>query len=226
MTPWQRSPHHRGPALVDGRTYDWKLDEVPLDRLVLRPTAVLDVPGEDRHEITAEDIDRAVARGDLRDGDDVLVRTGWATTDKAYDLGDQYCLLGPSWTYEGCVRMAELMDQHRCGVFMTDAPLIMTPLFQGWGWSTGPERMRPKPKPWPSIEARERLMKMDHSAITIAPPEIAGQGGYLELIEKAIAICKCLVDADQISGPRVKMIMMPLRIRDGGASPCRFVAAQ
>ena len=152
MTPYQGSPHRRGP-LREGNIYKWRLDEVPLERLILRDTVVLDVPGEDQHIITAEEIDAAVAQADYREGDDVLVRTSWATTEKAFALGNDYCVYSPSWSYEACLRMAEIMEEKKSGVFMTDAALIMTPAYQGYAWSIGPERIVPRPKPWPSAEA-------------------------------------------------------------------------
>jgi kynurenine formamidase len=49
---------------------------------------------------------------------------------------------------------------------------------------------------------------------------------YGALIRKSIAGCKCLVDCDRISKPRVKMIILPLLIKQGGASPCRFIAVE
>ena len=227
MTPYQPEPHVKGAiGGAQGMLYDWRLDGVPLERMILTETVVLDVPGEDYHEITAEDIDEAVARADYRQGDDVLVRTGWATVEKAYELGDRYCLMGPSWTYEACVRLGEIMEQKGSGVIMTDAPLIMTPAFQGWGWSTGEERIVPRPKPWPSIEARERAMDLPPGTARPVIPERLGVGGYRNLAVKAIAVCKCLVNARQITQGRVKMIIMPLLIKGGGAAPCRFIAVE
>ena len=225
MTPWQWFPHEIGPALVPGRLFDWTLDKVPLERLILRDTVVLDVPGGDRYEITGDDIDSAVATADYHDGDDVLVRTSWATSQKAFEMGDRYVLDGPSWSYDACIRMAAIMEERHSGIVMTDTPLIMTPLYQGWGWSAGPERMIPKPKPWPSIEARERKMDLPPGTISPAPPEV-GRGGYLELMAKTIAICKCLVNANLISRGRIKMMILPLLIKSGGASPCRFIAVE
>jgi kynurenine formamidase len=49
---------------------------------------------------------------------------------------------------------------------------------------------------------------------------------YGALIKKAMAGCKCLVDCDQIAQTRVKMIILPLLIKRGGASPCRFIAVE
>ena len=42
MTPYQGSPHRRGPAREEA-LFTWKLDEIPLERLILRDTVVLDV---------------------------------------------------------------------------------------------------------------------------------------------------------------------------------------
>ena len=224
MTIHQGAPHRGAPMRPGGR-FDWKLDEIPLDRLILRPTVVLDVPGDDGHVITAEEIDAAVEAADYRDGDEVLVRTGWATTEKAYELGADYCLRSPSWSYEACVRMGEIMEARQSSIVMTDCALIMTPAFQGYGWSVGAERMVPRPKPWPSAEARERLMDLPPNTFSPAPPSV-GRGGYGELIVKAIAICKCLVDAHQIQARRVQMLILPLLIKQGGAAPCRFIAVE
>ncbi|OGQ74822.1 MAG: hypothetical protein A3G40_06220 [Deltaproteobacteria bacterium RIFCSPLOWO2_12_FULL_57_22] len=78
-----------------------------------------------------------------------------------------------------------------------------------------------KPKPWPSAEARERVM--DLGAHTHGSPHPSSYGA---LIRKVMAGCKCLVDCDQISKDRVKMIILPLLIKKGGASPCRFIAVE
>ena len=226
MTPYQGAPHELAPESAES-IYPWRLDEIPLERLILRDTVVLDVPGEDYHVITAEEIDEAVSRADYREGDDVLVRTGWATTEKAYELGNDYCVVSPSWSYEACVRVAEIMEAKKSGVIMTDASLIMTAAYQGYRWSVGEERIIPRPKPWPSAEARERLMEIEipKAVYPDMPPSI-GRGGYAELMVKTIAICKCLVNAYQITSGRVKMIMLPLLIKQGGASPCRFIAVE
>lgn len=224
MTPYQGSPFRQG-AMRQGALYSWKLDEIPLNRLILRDTVVLDVPGEDYHAISAEEIDAAVAKADYREGDDVLVRTGWATTEKAYRLAGDYCVVSPSWSYEACVRMGEIMEAKKSGVVMTDCAVIMTPAYQGYGWSVGEGRMIPRPKPWPSAEARERVMDLPPGTFSPAPPSV-GRGGYGELVVKTIAICKCLVNANQISAKRIKMIMLPMLVKQGGASPCRFMAVE
>ena len=220
MTPHQGSPHRRGP-IREGVLFTWKLDEIPLERLILRDTVVLDVPGEDYHIITAEEIDAAVAKADYREGDDVIVRTGWATTEKAYALGNDYCVVAPSWGYEACVSMAKIMVAKKSGIIMTDCPLVGPPGVQGYAWSVGEEQIIPRPKPWPSAEARERMMDG-------APPVPAsvGRSGYGELVVKTIGVIKGLVDTNQITTSRVKTLILPMFIKQGGASPCGIIAVE
>ena len=224
MTAFQGSPYRREPLAPDP-LYKWRLDEIPLDHLIFRDTVVLDVPGEDYHIISAEEIETAVRNADYRDGDEVLVRTGWGSTEKAYELGGDYCIISPSWSYDACVRISEIMELKGTKILMTDCALIMTPAYQGYGWSVGRERIMPRPKPWPSIEARERLMDLGPGTFSPAPPSV-GRGGYREMVAKRIAICKCLVNASLLTQNRIKMIILPMLIRRGGASPCQFIAVE
>jgi hypothetical protein len=60
-------------------------------------------------------------------------------------------------------------------------------------------------KPWPSAEARERVI--DLGAHKHGSPHPSSYGA---LIKKAMAGCQCLVDCDQISKNRVNMIVLPL----------------
>jgi kynurenine formamidase len=59
-----------------------------------------------------------------------------------------------------------------------------------------------------------------------AMPEWVGPGGYRHWIKTTLAICKCLVNANRITTRRVRMLIVPLRIKNGGASPTRFVAVE
>jgi len=56
-----------------------------------------------------------------------------------------------------------------------------------------------------------------------ASPQLSSYGA---LIKKARAGCKCFSDCDRIAKARVKMIILPLLIKRGGASPCRFIAVE
>jgi kynurenine formamidase len=220
MVSVQHMPFNPRPLQPDP-AYRWTLDEIPLERLVLRDTTIVDVRVAPGHEITAEDVETGLAAADWRPGDEVLLRTGWGTTERAYAMGVDYFLQTPCLRYDAGLRLAEEMDAKGSSIFMTDCGLVNPPRVQGHNWFRGDTPLVPWPKPWPSAEARERAI--DLAGATHASREPSSYGA---IIRKALAACKCLVDCDQITSRRVQMIILPLLIRGGGAAPCRFYAVE
>jgi kynurenine formamidase len=220
MVPHQRNPFDNTP-LQPNPKFSWTLDEIPLEKLILRDTAVLDIRADEGHEITPAEMGTAIDRADYRKGDEVLVRTGWGTRQRAYELGVDYYKRTPSIHYDAAALLAAKMDEMDSAIFMTDCGLVNPPRVQGNNWFRGDTPLTPLPKPWPSAEARERVL--DLGAHKHGSPHPSSYGA---LIKKAMAGCKCLVDCDQIAKTRVKMIILPLLIKRGGASPCRFIAVE
>ena len=220
MVPHQRMPFDTTP-LQPNPKFSWILDGIPLERLVLRDTVILDIRVEEGHEIIPPEMETAITRADYRKGDEVLLRTGWGTRQKAYELGIDYYKRTPSIHYDAAALLAVKMDEMGSSIFMTDCALVNPPRVQGNNWFRGDTPLAPLPKPWPSAEARERVL--DLGAHKHGSPHPSSYGA---LIKKAMAGCKCLVDCDQITKPRVKMIILPLLIKKGGASPCRFIAVE
>lgn len=213
MTPLQPNPKY---------TLTWT--EIPLAELVLHDTVVIDVTAAEGHEITPEEMENAVQKADYRSGDHVLLRTGWGTLEKAYDWGIDYYKKSPSMRYDAGVLLAEKMEMMGSKIFMTDCGLVNPPRVQGNDWFSGKSPIHPLPKPWPSSEARERVLDM--GGYTTNPHMSKEPSSYGALIKKILAGCKCLVNCNQISKTRVKMIILPLPINNGGASPCRFIAVE
>jgi hypothetical protein len=113
-SPWSKR------RLVPNPKYTLPLSEIPVDWLVMRDTTVLDVRAGAGQEITPEDIDKAVAEADYREGDEVLLRTGWGTSERAYTAGVEYYYQTPSLHYQAGVRMAEHMKRMGSRLFMSD----------------------------------------------------------------------------------------------------------
>ncbi len=220
MVPHQRAPFDMTPLQPDPK-YSWTLDEIPLERLILRDTAVLDIRAGEGHEITPAEMEEAINRADYQTGDEVLLRSGWGTRERAYELGIDYCKRSPSIHYDAAFLLAKKMDEMDSSIFMTDCGLIMSPRVQGHNWFRGDSPLVPLPKPWPSAEARERAMDLGGQKFATREP-----GSYGALIKKVIACCKCLIDCDLISKRRVRMIILPLLISGAGASPCRLIAVE
>jgi len=220
MVPHQRMPFDPTP-LQPNPKFSWTLDQIPLDRLILRETTIIDVRVGEGHEITPQEMESAIGLADFRRNDEVLVRTGWGTRQRAYELGIDYYKRTPSIHYDAAAILAEKMDAMDSSIFMTDCGLVNPPSVQGNNWFRGEDPLVPLPKPWPSAEARERVLDLGAHRHGGSQPS-----SYGALIRKAMAGCKCLVDCDQITNNRVKMIILPLLIENGGASPCRFIAVE
>jgi kynurenine formamidase len=149
MVPHQRNPFDPTPLQPDPK-FSWTLDEIPLEKLVLRDTVVLDIRAPEGHEITPEEMEGAIKRADYQKGDEVLLRTGWGTRERAYELGIDYYKRTPSIHYDAAVILATKMDQMGSSLFMTDCGLVNPPRVQGNNWFRGEAPMAPHPKPWPS----------------------------------------------------------------------------
>ena len=223
MVPQQHAPFIMTPIQPDPK-YKFTLSDIPLDKLVLHDTTIVDIPAAEGHEIVAGEMEKALARADFRKGDYVLLRTGWGTKERAYAMGIDFLKRSPCLRHDAGILLAQKMEELDSVIFMADCALINPPRVQGHGWFIGDSPLTPLPKPWPSMEARERVMDMGGEyayAHTSKEPS-----SYGAIIKKAMAECKCLVDCHLISKPRVKMIILPMLIKKGGASPCRFIAVE
>src|SRR5919109_111333 len=66
----------------------------------------------------------AIRRADYRQGDEVLVRTGWGTKKRAYELGIDYYKRTPSIHYDAAALLAAKMEEMDSAIFMTDCALV------------------------------------------------------------------------------------------------------
>jgi kynurenine formamidase len=214
-TPFNYKPSQPNPK------HEYTLSDIPLDWLVLRDATVIDVRAGSGHEITPDELEAALDVADYRPGDDVLLRTGWGTTERAYTMGMDYFMQGPSLRRDAGECLSEKMDAMDSHFLVTDLGLLNPPRVQGHNWFTGDAPVVPLPKPWPSAEARERTVDLNGRTHASEEPS-----SFQAIIPRAVAIAKCLVDCDQIQGNRFQLIIMPLLIRQAGAFTSRFFAVE
>jgi kynurenine formamidase len=87
MVPHQRNPFDPTP-LQPNPKFSWLLDEIPLEKLILRDTVILDIRASEGHEITPDEMETAIKQADYKNGDEVLLRTGWGTRERAYAMSN------------------------------------------------------------------------------------------------------------------------------------------
>src|SRR5439155_7447956 len=135
-------------------------DEISIEKHSLRVNVILYERDEEDHDISPAEKENTISHADYRQDDEVLIRTGWGTRQKAYELGIDYYKRTPSIHYDAAALLAAKMDEMGSSLFMTDCGLVNPPRVQGHNWFRGDTPLVPLPKPWPSAEARERVLDL------------------------------------------------------------------
>lgn len=193
-----------------------RIHEIEPDRLTLRETAVLSLPVDARHAMEADEVDAALDGGDVREGDAVLVRTGWGDDVDRFRGGDRYMLHSPFLTSAAARRLGQRLRDIGSDLVLLDTAVVGMPsahLVPQWG------NLLPRPRPWPSEAAWVYLSSYTADRVRedwAADYELAAAG--IMVITRLVA-CGALVD------PRVRVIVAPLcQVRGVGAT-CRVIAA-
>lgn len=194
-----------------------RIDEVPVEKLFLRPTAVLDIPKGAGAGISGKEIQEALDTANPERGDAILIRTGWGDTGAHAKPGSRYMLESPHLSVEAAQILAERMNSHGQDLLLMDTALIGWPnkhLIPEWC------SLEPRPGPWPSAEARVYLhlytagkMKEDFAV-------------ELVLAGSSVMTVKKLVGCRVIGSARIRIIVSPLRVVRGVAANCRVIAVE
>jgi kynurenine formamidase len=192
-----------------------RLHEVEAPSLVLRPTVIVDVERHAEDIITRADLAPALDAADVRDGDALLLRTGWGEGAPRKRGSTSYVLHTPHLDAGAARDLADFMRQRRSDLLLTDMALISYPdkhLIPEW------VPMDPRPLCYPSESAFAYLQ------------------GYLErevmedwevdyiLAEANVMTVKRLVNCGAIPEARFRVVVAPLRIIRGVGAPCRVAA--
>jgi kynurenine formamidase len=189
-----------------------RLDEVPLDKLVLRPTTVLALAKNRGEEVSGADVRKAFEAARPAKGDAILIATGWS--DQPY--GESYVLGSPHLTLEAAQYLAPRMKENQNDLLLIDTALVGWPdkhLIPEWC------SFLPQP-PAESAEARMYLHLYDSEK---AKKDFAVE---IEFAGAGITTVRKLVRCGQIKKDKIKIIVSPLKVVRGVASTCRVVALE
>jgi kynurenine formamidase len=195
------------------------IGQIDVSKFVNRDAVVIDIPKGPEEEILPEDIDRTVAIDpDYREGDIVLIRTGWGNDRRYEKLGDDYAVKTPHFSEQGSIRLTEVMKEKHSDTVAIDVAYVGS---CGWKhmkkeWVDLPPWLRP---PFPSETAKIYLKNYtrEKSWIDWAASWPLHAHGY---------IIAALCNLDQITSKRVKLTALPLMVRDSIGSPVTVVAIE
>lgn len=222
---YQMSFHSEtGTRLMLKATYDESapmLDELDYSQFVNRDTVVIDIPKGEYEEITAEDIERTVGSdNDFKNGDAVLLRTGWGDNERYRQIGDDYAIRTPHFAVAGAERFIEFMKAKKSDLFFIDVAYIGNAgeKFMRPEWASREPWDRP---PFPSMQARIYMRYYR--------PEL-GRGGKCPDWAASVPLhahltpIVGLANCGSIQKKRIKITTLPLFIEQASGAPCSVIA--
>ena len=205
--------------LLGGINPNVNLETVELTDIMFRDAVIVDIPKEAGQGLTAEEIENACSKADYRQGDALIIRTGWGTVERLEQLGDDYQWQSPNYPDAACEKLREIMTAKKSDIFGYDTASMSDYAHVKPGWEA-----LGRPKNWPSPEAKEFLKKMAEERKKNPPPP-EGRGPT-RIYKAGITLLGGLVNVASISKERVKLIALPLKIRGEAMAPVRVVAIE
>jgi kynurenine formamidase len=200
------------PAVFEAFRKTARLDELPIEKLVLRPTAVIGIAKAEGEEIHVEEVQKAFDAARPQKGDAILIATGWG--DKPY--GESYLLGSPHLSLEAAQYLAKSMSENQSDLLLIDTALI--------GWPD--KHLIPEwcsLLPTPAAESAEARMYLHLYDGEKAKKDFAIE---MELARAGIMTVRKLIHCAQIKKNKIKVIVSPLKVVRGVASTCRVIVLE
>jgi kynurenine formamidase len=200
------------PSVFEAFRKTARLDEVPVDKLVLRPAAVLRIIKAEEEEIGQAHVEKAFDAAPPAKGDAILIATGWG--DRPY--GESYVLGSPHLSLEAAQYLAKRMNDNQTDLLLVDTAFIGRPdkhLMPEWCSLL----------PTPAAESAEARMYLHLYDGEKSKRDFAVE---MELARAGIVTVRKLVHCGEIKKDKVKIIVSPLKVVRGVASTCRVVALE
>jgi len=199
------------------------VDELDYRPFINRDTIVIDIPKGEREEILPDDIDATLAQDpDFREGDAVLIRTGWGDNERYRKLGDNYAIKTPHFSVAGAERLVEVMKEKKTDLMLIDVAYIGNAgaKFQYPEWASRKPWDRP---PFPSEEAR---IYMRHYTTERGAGGGAPDWAASVPLHAALSPVAALANCGAIQKKRIKVSLLPLFIEGASGAPCSVVAIE
>lgn len=193
-----------------------RLDQLPAQKLFLRPTTVVTIPQREGKEICRADVAQAIEATPLQKGDGLLIATGWGDTAYHEMAGGDYLLRSPHFSLEAAKFLGARMKTNDSDLLLTDMALLGLPdkhLMAEWCSMI----------PTPGVESGEARMYLHLYDSEKAKADFAVE---MEFARLGIITARKLVHCAGITKARVKIIVAPLQLVRGVASTCRVVAVE
>jgi kynurenine formamidase len=193
-----------------------RLDQVPVEKLFLRPATVATIDKRNGEEINKPDVQKAFEAADPGKGDAFLIVTGWGDKSHHQSAGSDYILRSPHFSLEAAQYLARAMHDNQNDLLLVDTAVLGLPqshIIPEWFSMLPP----------PAAESAEARMYLHLYDVAKAKKDFAVD---IEFARSGIVTVRKLTGCKQIKNGRIKVIVSPLKIVRGVASTCRVVAVE
>ncbi|MBM4333140.1 MAG: hypothetical protein FJ117_18305 [Deltaproteobacteria bacterium] len=195
-----------------------KVDEIPLEKIVLRDTAIVDAPCGMGGMIAREDMEKAFKGVQLERGDAIIIRTGWGDDERWVKLGDDYARKTPFVSKEAAEKLVEIMKKNGSDLVGSDvATWGRGDKYQLPEWASKPAWER---VPFPSYQAKRYLASYTKQKAyeDFQSPHILNSADIMYIG----AMC----NLGAIKKNRVKLIVLPMKLKGMRGASCRVIAIE
>ena len=193
-----------------------RLDQVPVEKLFLRPAAVAHISKGDGEEISKSDVEKAFKDARPAEGNAFLIVTGWGDKPHHEAEKNKYILGSPHFSFEAARFLAQALHDNQNDLLLLDTAVLGLPkshMIPEWFSML----------PTPSAESAEARMYLHLYDSEKAKKDFAVE---VEFARLGITTVRKLVQCGRIKSHRIKLLVSPLDIVRGVASSCRVVAVE
>lgn len=193
-----------------------RLDEIPIEKLFLRPTAVAHIDKGDEKQISKSEVEKAFNDTGPAKGDAFLIVTGWGDKGHYQGEGNEYILGSPHFSFEAARTLAQALHENENDLLLTDTAVLGLPkshIIPEWFSMV----------PAPSAESAEARMYLHLYDSDKAKKDFAVE---MEFARLGITTVRKLIQCGEIQRQRIKLMVSPLNVVRGVASTCRVVAVE
>jgi kynurenine formamidase len=104
-----------------------RLDEIPVEKLFLRPTVVAHINKGDGEEIIKSDVEKLFNDTRPAKGDAFLIITGWGDKSHHRAEGNEYILGSPHFSFEAARTLAQALHENENDLLLTDTAVLGLP---------------------------------------------------------------------------------------------------
>jgi kynurenine formamidase len=193
-----------------------KIHELDYRPLVNRPTVVIDIPKRAAEPILPEDIAAALRASGSWERSALIVATGWGDEKRWESLGEDYSTSSPHFAPAAAERLSVEMEERGSDVLLTDCAHLDRPggEFARKEWLELVPWLRP---PWPSDQAKAYLRHY-------TPEKVQADWSASLALTRNTSVVVGLANCGALSGPSVRLTILPMSIANVAEAPCTVVA--